>query len=208
MRNFADAMNFRRFTSGGTSKGSEVGCTTNPTPTLSSAASSGLSQNFQSLVAMASSSSRTSGAGTPRRLSGAARAEEKAPQTSKPFEASQPSVVVVNTTSSGFMLGKVSGTNLPDEVKAVLAQQAAGKKDLLASTLIATLLSRGYTIASQSSAQGADAHAGSELIFTLIRQPTTRDTLRGAFSGSSSGGEEPAAGTGAKKEEKDQSFHI
>ena len=56
-----------------------------------------------------------------------------------------------------------------------------GKKDALASTLIASLVSRGYTIASQSSAQGSDMHMGNELVFTLIRQPSAADKGQAAL---------------------------
>jgi hypothetical protein len=90
-----------------------------------------------------------------------APAPSKAPSAAATsFDASQPSVVVVRTSGGGFMVGHVEGTNLPDEARA--AEQ-------LASTLIAKLVSHGFSVATAwPSSTGRDGD--SELIYTLVRQ--------------------------------------
>ena len=98
------------------------------------------------------------------------------------------------------MLGKLSGTNLPQEAKTAVSALAQGKKDALASTLIASLVSRGYTIASQSSAQGSDMHMGNELVFTLIRQPSAADKGQAALDRAQLAEQEEASARAALSE--------
>jgi hypothetical protein len=78
-----------------------------------------------------------------------------------PFDATKPSVMVVQTSGGGFMVGHVEGTNLPAEAKA--------NEQELASTLIAKLVSFGFTVASSTSMTVKGGPSGGELAFTLIR---------------------------------------
>ena len=89
----------------------------------------------------------------------------------------EPRVVVVTTTGRGFMVDKVSGSDMPPDIEALFEESEP--ETLLVSTLIAQLSSRGFTIAGQS-ASGSGSDGSPELIFTLIAPPVTRETARNA----------------------------
>jgi len=76
-----------------------------------------------------------------------------------PFDETQPSVVVVRTTGGGFLIGEIDGSNLPKDLSI--------KKDQLAATLIAMLISRGFTLIAQSTI--AEHNGKNNLCFTLTR---------------------------------------
>lgn len=71
-------------------------------------------------------------------------------------------VVMLRTSSGGWQVGKVSAKNVPLEVEVAL-RSAQEDANMLVSTLIARLVSRGFTIASQSAAGQSE-----EMLFTLV----------------------------------------
>jgi len=75
------------------------------------------------------------------------------------FNTSAASVVVIKSAGGGAHIGKVTGSNMPIVIK-------APDMATLISTVVASLVSSGFTIAAMVNASEKD-----EVIFTLVRQP-------------------------------------
>jgi hypothetical protein len=93
------------------------------------------------------------------------------------YDAAAASVVHLKTSGCGMMLGHVSATNLPDELADLYKHTPSAdvdsqphQKHVLASTVVARLVSRGFAVAGMMNAETAAGKRGGEVIYLLVRQ--------------------------------------
>jgi len=133
------------------------------------------------------SSSENSNLNSPRKVSPAAVSVPSFPvaatadvlaqlPTPEPYDPAAPSVVHLKTSGYGILLGHVSATNLPNQLsdlyKYALGAGDDGKQNMLASTVVARLVSRGFNVAAMTNEPAPEGKPAGEVIYLLVRQPS------------------------------------